>query len=81
MRQSGNFQAAWPGKCICGEPFEAGAEVYFNDDDQIVQHGCDGTPYEPEPTALSAAQVAKLRSNMCPTCFQIRARNNVCGCS
>jgi hypothetical protein len=36
------FPASYPGKCVCGEDFEPGDEVCYDEDNDLVLVGCCG---------------------------------------
>lgn len=43
---SGPFMARFGGECAeCGDAFEQGDEIRYNDDDEIIGEGCCGAPY------------------------------------
>lgn len=79
-----SFAARFPGRCgQCGEPFEIGTGVQYNDDDVLVTADCAA------PDAIEQLDVdkhgvmprGKTAADTCKICFQIRSSNETCGCS
>ena len=69
------FAAKYAGHCgFCGEPFEVGRMVIYNDD-VLVTLDCnsDGGEAISDVERLTPKQVAELRSKMCRLCFCVHA--------
>lgn len=85
-----SFPAAYAGRCgNCGEPFQAGAEVFYDDQDSLLVVECcgeegQGAVHGAEQQTVKVDQVmprGKTARDRCDRCFQVPASNGVCGCS
>lgn len=86
-----SFPAQYAGRCaLCGDVFEVGGEIFYNESDEIVGALCCGDPDGGDTVRGTEALTAPLDRVMprgrttrdrCGRCFQIPASNGVCGCS
>jgi hypothetical protein len=82
------FSATYTGRCgQCGDLFEPGARVSYNDDDVLVGFYCCGNeldehhPADSEVTPRDQVMPrGKTSRDACPRCFQVPASCGACGC-
>jgi ribosomal protein S27E len=80
------FAAKFAGRCgSCGQRFEPGDEVFYDQADTMIGMDCCGDRLsDPSGSDLIAREPVmprgKVARDKCPHCFQIPASNGVCGC-
>ena len=80
------FPANYAGRCgNCGELFESGDDVFYDQGDTLLGQDCCGTASTDGPAVPKADQPVlprgKTAADRCDTCFQIPSSNGLCGCN
>lgn len=83
------FPATHVGRCSsCGDPFDVGANIFYDHNDQVVGLDCCGADDAERGSEESAVTPVdkvmprgKTAKDRCETCFQVPASNGVCGCA